>query len=112
VESSQSNLECGFKMKIKFVQTGGFAGLTKEAEIDTGTISTDEKSVLQKAIEDSDFFNIQTQDSEPMPDAEQFYITVEQEGKSHMVGFNMMNVPEKLKPLVDNLKKQAKVKQF
>ena len=99
-------------MKIKFVQTGGFAGLTKEAEVDTDAISADEKSVLHKAIEDSDFFNIQTQDSEPMPDAEQVYITVEEEGKSHMVSFNVMNLPDNLKPLVDDLKKQAKVKQF
>jgi hypothetical protein len=99
-------------MKIKFVQSGGFAGLTKEAEVNTDEISEEEKNLLQKAIDDSDFFSLQTQDSEPMPDAEQFFITVEKEGESHMVNFNTQNIPETLKPLVDDLKKQTKVKQY
>ena len=101
-----------FKMKIKFVQSGGFAGLTKEAEIDTDIEPEEEANFHQKAIEDSDFFNLQSQDSEPKPDVEQIFISVEKEGTKHMVQLDSLTIPENLKPLVEDLKKRAKVKQF
>jgi len=99
-------------LKIKFIQTGGFAGLTKEAEIDTDEEPEENATLIHKVIEKSGFFNLQSKDSEPKPDVEQFYITVEKEGQSHMVQLDTLNMPEDLKLLIDNLKKRAKIKQF
>ncbi|MHA1275855.1 MAG: protealysin inhibitor emfourin [Candidatus Helarchaeota archaeon] len=99
-------------MKIKFVQTGGFAGITKEAEIDTDLEPEESTSAIQKALDESQFFSLQSKDSAPRPDMEQFFITVEKEGQSHMVQLDTMNIPEKLKPLINDLKKRAKIKQF
>lgn len=101
-------------MKIKMIQSGGIAGLTKEAQVDTDAddLSTDELNTLQKAIKDSNFFTLQSKDTEPMPDMEQIYITVEQEGKEHMVQMTSADIPAPLKPLVEDLKKHAKIKQF
>ena len=99
-------------MKIKFVQTGGFAGITKEAELDITTLPEEEAVLLRNAVEQSGFFDLQSKDSEPMPDMEQFYITVEIEGKSHIVRLTTLDIPVPLKPLVEDLKKHAKIKQF
>jgi len=98
-------------MKIKYIQTGGFAGLTKIAEIDTDKLSANEAEVYKKFIKESDFFNIPSiDDSRSLPDVENIIIKVEDEGKSHSVRFNILNIPNKLKPLVDNLQKLAKIK--
>ncbi|MHA1427807.1 MAG: protealysin inhibitor emfourin, partial [Candidatus Helarchaeota archaeon] len=52
-------------MKIKFVQTGGFAGITKEAEIDTDLEPEESTSAIQKALDESQFFSLQSKDSAP-----------------------------------------------
>ena len=97
-------------MKIKFVQSGGIAGLTKEAEIDTDKTSKDETKFYQKIIDKSKFFQLQSKDTVPKPDMEQIFITVEKEGQSHMVQLNILNIPKDLNPLIDDLKKRAQIK--
>ncbi|MHA1311239.1 MAG: protealysin inhibitor emfourin [Candidatus Helarchaeota archaeon] len=99
-------------MKIKFIQSGGFAGIVKEANIDTDKIPKDTADFFQDIITNADFFNLQLKDEQPMPDVEQIYITVEQEDKSHMISFSTLNIPEKLKPLVDEIQKQMEIKKF
>ncbi|MHA1269537.1 MAG: protealysin inhibitor emfourin [Candidatus Helarchaeota archaeon] len=99
-------------MKIKFVQSGGFAGLTKEADVNTDDLSEEDAKFFQDIIDQVDFFNIQTKDTQPLPDVEQIYINVEKEGKKHMVSWSLLDIPDQLKPLIDKLKKQAEIKKF
>ena len=91
-------------MKIKYIKSGGFAGLMKKVEIDTTDISKDESEFFNTIIDTTDFFNYQTKDTEPMPDMEQIFISVEKGGKTHTVQLNALNIPEQFKPLIEKLR--------
>ena len=95
-------------MKIKFRQTGGFAGLAKSIEIDCDKISADEAEFLQSLVDQSRFFNISEPVQHVMPDEEQYSITIEAMGHSRNIHMNKSGVPNDLRPLIRYLSKRAK----
>lgn len=94
-------------MKIKFRQTGGFAGLTKAIQIDTATLPPNAAEALKLMVENSSFFEISPPSPSSMPDREQYSISIESEGRSHQLNLGASNLPAQLKELVDYLAKQA-----
>ena len=94
-------------MKIKFRQTGGFAGLTKAVEIDTANIPPNQAEVLKLMVDRSSFFQVSAPPSQSLPDREQYAISIESEEKSHHLNLGASNIPAQLKELVDYLAKQA-----
>ncbi|MGQ4646380.1 protealysin inhibitor emfourin [Lyngbya aestuarii] len=95
-------------MKIKFRQTGGFAGLAKSIEIDTEQIATDEADRLKSLVNQSSFFDVPQPISQTMPDQELYSITVESQGRSHQLHLSRSSVPGQLKALVDCVAQLAK----
>ena len=69
-------------MKITYRESGGFAGLTKSAQIESDTLSEEETEALKSLIDKPQDFDISDRGREPMPDREQRSITVEWEGRS------------------------------
>jgi hypothetical protein len=94
-------------MKIKFRQTGGFAGLTKAVEIDTAQLSPNEAEVMTLMVDRASFFEVSAPPSQAMPDREQYSISIESEGRSHQIDLGASNIPAQLKELVDYLAKKA-----
>lgn len=95
-------------MKIKFRQTGGFAGLAKSAEINHKDLSKEESDILNSLVEQSKFFEIPEPTPNAAPDIEQYSISVESEGKTREMHVSRANVPETLKPLIKHIAKKAK----
>lgn len=95
-------------MKIRFRQTGGFAGLVKSIEIDSDEISTEESEFLQSLVDQSKFFNLSGSVQHVMPDEEQYSITVETMARSRSIRTSKSAAPDDLRPLIGYLVKRAK----
>jgi hypothetical protein len=95
-------------VKIKFRQTGGFAGLAKSIEIDCAEIPADEAKFLQSLLDQSGFFDLPEPVQRVMPDEEQYSVTVEAVGRSREMHMNRSSVPDNLKPLIRHIAKRAK----
>jgi hypothetical protein len=99
-------------MRISFERSGGFAGLTLEADLDTTSLPLNEAHNIQRMVEEAGFFELPA--SIPAPargaDASQYVVTVEDEGKRHTVRTNDLTVPADLWPLLEYLTKTASIK--
>jgi hypothetical protein len=94
-------------MKIKFRQTGGFAGLAKSAEVDVNELPPDAAQALQAIVEEKPKFSIPAMFRFNKPDEEQYSITVENQGQSRQLHMARSNVPAPLQPLVNHLVQNA-----
>jgi hypothetical protein len=98
-------------MKIKFRQTGGFAGLTKAVEIDTEQIPPNAAEVLKLMVDRASFFEVSAPPPQALPDREQYTLSIESQGRSHQLQLGASNLPAQLKELIDYLAKQAQYEQ-
>jgi hypothetical protein len=99
-------------MRIFFERSGGFAGRTLTAELDTTSLSPDEAQKIRKMVEEAGFFHLPA--SIPAPargaDALEYVVTVEEQGKQHTVRATEMTVPDALRPLLEHLTQVARAK--
>lgn len=95
-------------MKIKFRQSGGYAGLIMGCELDTNLLSPEEATKLQSLVEQSDIFQTKSDRSENTADLINYEITIETKAAKHQVRFDDLTLPEKVLPLLDYLQSQAK----
>jgi hypothetical protein len=96
-------------MKISFERTGGFAGMRMAISIDIDSLPDPDVVALQKLVTDADFFNL----AEPgagkvIPDGFQYAITIEGDGKQRTIQVADGSVPDKLRPLLDDLSLRAR----
>lgn len=94
-------------MKIKFRQTGGIAGLAKSIEIDCAKVPIEEAELLQSLVDEVEFFNLPDPVFQPMPDEEQYSVTVETMRGSRHIYMNRSGIPAGLRPLINYLAKRA-----
>jgi hypothetical protein len=102
------NLQKVEEMKIKFRQTGGYAGLVKSIEIDSEQVSMEEAQRLQSLVDQAAFFDLPDPGQQVMPDEEQYWITIESIGRSRGISMGRSSVPTALKALINYLADQAK----
>ena len=95
----------GFKMIIRMERSGGFAGMTLRAEIDSEQLDEHERLALQELVTAADFFNLPDRIEAPNVGADRFvYVfSIEQSGDSHTVEVNEGGMPEQLQPLVNRV---------
>ncbi|MBW4665918.1 MAG: hypothetical protein KME60_00380 [Cyanomargarita calcarea GSE-NOS-MK-12-04C] len=93
-------------MRISFERTGGFAGISKTATIDTVTLPADEAKTLPTLVETADFFNLPTEIPALPNQSDRFVytVTVEENDRKHTVTVSESAVPANLQPLVEWLK--------
>jgi hypothetical protein len=94
-------------MKIRFRQTGGFAGLVKSAEIDTEQLPPAEAEQLTALVTQANFFELPEPTAAARPDEEQYTIAIESGGRSRELHLGHLSIPAQLKPLVDRVAKRA-----
>ena len=99
-------------MRISFERSGGFAGLTLTAELDTASLPADDADQVQKMVEAAGFFQLPA--SIPAAargaDAFQYVVTVEDQGRRHTVRTTDLAAPDALRSLLQHLTKVAREK--
>ena len=97
-------------MRINFERSGGFAGITLAATIDTATLPADQTSALQRLIDDAHFFNLPAKIPAPPQAADQFqyHVTIEAAGKRHTVDVGEGSASPALQELLQELTSLAR----
>lgn len=87
-------------LKIRFVRSGGFAGIRHSCDVDLGQLSFQEKKNLELMIED---FCLVSQEQESTQQCDVFFyeISVESVSFKKSYGLSEVSVSEKQRPLVD-----------
>lgn len=93
-------------MKIRFRQSGGLAGLTKVAQVDSEEVPDDEAGRLQAMVDEA--FQQAVPPSRPaLPDEEQYHIEVEVEARRETILVARSAIPGPLRPLIEYLEERA-----
>jgi hypothetical protein len=97
-------------MIIRFERTGGFAGLSQRAIIDSEKLAPQEKQSLHHLVEAASFFELPAQISAPGGGADRFSyrLHIETQEKSHTIEVSEAAVPEPLQPLIQQLSRLAR----
>ncbi len=89
-------------LHVIFERTGGLAGITISATVDSADLSESQASELRKLIDQADFFNLPAviAPSKPHPDRFEYNVTVQDDGRSHTIRVSEEAIPENLRPLI------------
>jgi hypothetical protein len=98
--------------KIRFERSGGFTGIATITEIDSKSLTTEEKENLKDLIDSSGFFEVRQIDSqaEQLPDQFQYKISIDYKDKNQTLEFTDATMPESFRPLVRQLTLMARSK--
>lgn len=92
-------------MIIRFERSGGFAGLSLQATLDSETLAPEEKQSLHHLVEAASFFELPGIISDPCGGADRFTyrLMIEAGGKCHAIEVSEAAMPEGLLPLIQRL---------
>jgi hypothetical protein len=94
--------------KILFERTGGFMGRKVSVTINMDDLPKEQAEMLTEFLDESDFFKLPADLTKPaVPDSFTYNITVV---KEHSVRVSDTTAPEELRPLLEELSKQARTK--
>ncbi len=101
-------------MRIEFVRSGGFAGISLTARVDSEKLSPDEAKALEQKVNDAGFFDLPEQIKPASPGADMFEysVTVALLTRTHTVVVTETVVPEKLRPLLNHLTDLARTGKY
>jgi hypothetical protein len=95
-------------MKIKFRQSGGYAGLRMGCDLDTKLLSPEAATQLESLVNTSGILQANSGRSENAADLISYEIEIETNQGTHQVTFDDLTLPENVLPLLDHLQSQAK----
>lgn len=96
-------------MKISFQRTGGFTGIPLAINVDVDSLPDPDAASLRQLISDADFFELTESHLEKqVPDGFQYAITVEDKGQKRTIEATDTSIPDKLRPLVNDLSLRAR----
>ena len=96
--------------KIFFERSGGFMGRKVTATIDLEEMPQGLAEALEEMLDETDFFELPADLTQPpMPDAFTYTITVTTEVRRHTVRVSDATAPDELRPLLEELNKQARM---
>jgi hypothetical protein len=95
-------------MKIKFRQSGGYAGLRMGCDLDTNSLNITESTQLESLVKTSGILQSKSGRSENAADLISYEITIETKEGTHQVRFDDLTLPDRVLPLLDYLQSQAK----
>jgi len=96
-------------MRIRFDQTGGYAGLLKGCEIDTSTLPPEKAREVEQLVEASAMSSGEFL-SNSSRDLHQYEISIEDGASKTSIVLDDENIPQSVRPLISFLKKCAKPK--
>jgi len=95
-------------MKVRFRQSGGFAGLVLGCDLDTSTLPPAEAQELTRLVKQANLEKIQTRRSEKARDLQNYEIAVESNEMTAKATFDDMSVDANVEPLLDFLRQRAR----
>jgi hypothetical protein len=95
-------------MFIRFVQSGGVAGLIKESTLDTAGLAPDEARTVENLVHNSGLSASGVQHSPTARDLNQYDLTIEDGGRKIEATFDDSTLPPSARPLVAHLKRLAR----
>lgn len=96
-------------MKIKYHQSGGYAGLRLGCDLDTKLLPLEEATKLESLVKKSGVSQVKNTRSEnAAADLIDYEITIETNDAKQQVKFDDLNLPENIVPLLEYLQSQAK----
>jgi len=96
--------------KIYFERTGGFMGRKVSVTIDMDDLPDEQAELLDDLMDDADFFDLPADLTKPtLPDAFTYNITVSSDEKQHSVRVSDATAPDDLRPLLEELSRQARM---
>ncbi len=95
-------------MKIKFRQSGGYAGLRMGCDLDTNSLSIAESTQLESLVKTSGILRVSSGRSKNAADLISYEITIETNEGTQQVQLDDSTLPESVFPLLDYLQNQAK----
>lgn len=95
-------------MKIRFRQTGGFAGLVLGCDLDTSTLPPAEAQELTRLIKQANLEKAQPKRSDKGRDLQNYEIVVEGNDVTAKATFDDMSVNSVMEPLLDFLRDRAR----
>ncbi len=98
-------------MKIKFVRSGGFAGIRLAGDFDTSVLPADRADTLERLVEASGFFDLPelAAPSKVLPDTIEYRITVSSSERTRAILVTETTMPAALRPLADYLLRLVKL---
>jgi hypothetical protein len=97
--------------KISFERSGGFMGRKVSVTLDLDDLPDKQAELLDDLLDEADFFELPADlTKSAMPDAFTYNITVSSDDKEHSVRCSDSTAPDDLRPLLEELSKQARMK--
>lgn len=98
----------GETMKIQFSRTGGFAGIKLQLTLDLNQSPEPIADAVRRLVEKSKFFELPAECRQPQPDQFQYWVSVEDDDRSHQVRADESAIPASLRPLIERLLEMAR----
>jgi len=97
-------------MQIRYVRSGGFAGLRRAGVVDTQTLPKAEAENVAALVEAAGFFSLPEKFPRPKSGADYFThaITIDDGSRSHSVEVSEPSAPDTLRPLLRYLSEGKK----
>jgi len=97
-------------MRIRFIQSGGFAGLIRECEMSTDCLAPEEAQVVEGLVRASELpqtgeYILVTPDAR---DLQVYHLTLEGEGRQVRVVYDEKSAPAQTRPLLAYLAQRAR----
>jgi len=84
------------RVQIKVARSGGFAGLKREATVDTECVSVDQRERLERLVAEAQFFDLPERAASGVADAIRYRVRVECDGHVREVATDDQSGPEPL----------------
>ena len=95
-------------MKITYRQSGGFAGLTKQYEVETAEMDPADREVLQSLVEQAGLQGSMTALSKQARDLMVHDLRIEEGGNTRHIVVDDLSAPAALRPLLAFVQKRTK----
>lgn len=95
-------------MRIEFIRSGGIAGVTLKASVDTGKLPPAQGAELERLVRAIDFGRLPRRPSGPGADRFQYDLTILDGKRRQAVSFNEGQLTAEVRPLVNRLVEMAK----
>jgi hypothetical protein len=95
-------------MKVRFIQSGGFAGLIRHCTLDTDAMKPDEAATLESLVRQANLSPAGERVSTSGRDLEEFEISIDDAGTSTTVVHDQSTLSTGARALVGYLKKCAR----
>jgi hypothetical protein len=95
-------------VRIEFTRSGGLAGRRTRVALDLDELPAAERNAIESLVERAGFFDLPAECLSPRPDAFQYTVTIEAEGRRHCVRADDLGAPPHLRPLLERLARLAR----